>query len=121
VAHLARSMLPSSVNVYLNIVRIVHEEAGFGNPLSNIYELAMIKRGLQRLKGVPPRQKSPITVDILLKLYDYVDLTKNAEKAFWCGMLIGFYGFLRKSSLIPESSAVASDKRLNRGDISELS
>jgi hypothetical protein len=35
--------------------------------------------------------------------------------------VLGFFGFLRKSSLLPVSSSVALNKRLNRADVVELS
>jgi hypothetical protein len=117
-AHLARSLAPVSVNIYMNIVRILHEEAGLQNPLALNYEFNMVKRGLRRVKGVPPRQKAPITIPILIKLHGDVDFCLNSEKAFWCAILIGFFGFLRKSSLFPLSVATESGKRLNRGDVS---
>jgi hypothetical protein len=57
VAHLARTMSPVSVSIYMNIIRILHEEAGLANPLSDNYEVTMIKRGLLRVKGAPPQPK----------------------------------------------------------------
>ena len=106
IAHLARTMAPVSVNIYLNIIRIMHEESGLRNPLLDNYELSMIKRGLQRTKGAPPKQKAPITPAILIKLYSTLNLRLASERAFWCAMLVGFYGYLRKSSLFPSSSTV---------------
>jgi hypothetical protein len=49
VAFLARSIKPSSVNGYLNIVRIMHLESGVGNPLDKNFELNLIKRGVKRI------------------------------------------------------------------------
>ena len=69
VAHLARTLKPVSVNIYMNIIRILHEEAGLANPLSDNYELAMIKKGLLRARGAPPKQKAPMTIEILLSLH----------------------------------------------------
>ena len=51
VALLARTMAPNSINVYLNIVRTVHLESGFDNPLIDNFDLQMIKRGINRAKG----------------------------------------------------------------------
>ena len=48
VAFLARSIKSTSINGYLNIVRIMHLEAGFPNPLVDNYELRMLKRGIAR-------------------------------------------------------------------------
>jgi hypothetical protein len=120
VAHLSRTLAPVSVGIYLNVVRILHEECGFVNPLKDNYELMLIKRGLKRVKGCPVKQKAPITVDLLIKMFVFVDISIPSEKAFWCAMLVGFYGFLRKSSLVPESVHTPSDKRLNRSDVSLL-
>jgi hypothetical protein len=86
VAHLARSMLPSSVNVYLNIIRILHEEAGFENPLASNYELGMVKRGLLRARGVPPKQKASMTLEILIAMHKTMNFALNSEKAFWCAL-----------------------------------
>jgi integrase len=120
VAHLARTHAPSSISVYLNIIRILHVEAGFDNPLVLNYEVNMIRRGVLRAKGVPPRQKAPMTVAILLRLYDTVDFSLTSERAFWCALILGFFGLLRKSSLIPVSKSILAGKRLNRGDVSRL-
>jgi hypothetical protein len=121
VAHLARTLAPVSVGIYLNVVRILHEESGVSNPLRDNYELLMIKRGLRRLKGLPPKQKAPMTIAILLKLHSTIDFSLSVEKAFWATILIGFFGFLRKSSFLPESTHTPSSKRLDRGDVSDLS
>jgi hypothetical protein len=120
VAHLARTLKPSSITVYLNIIRILHEEAGVVNPMASNYELSMIKRGLLRARGGPPKQKAPMTIEILIRLHKTVDFSLCSEKAFWCALVIGFFGFLRKSSLIPSSAAVPLSKRLNRADVAML-
>ena len=70
VAFLARSLNPSSIGGYLNVVRILHVNAGLPNPLKDNWEVSMIKRGVTRKLGRPPVQKLPITCDVLLKLYD---------------------------------------------------
>ena len=56
-AFLAKKMLPGTIANYLNVVRIMHMEAGYANPLGEKYELTMLKRGISRVKGVPPIQK----------------------------------------------------------------
>ena len=58
-----------------------------------------------------------MTVEILIKLYSTADFSLSSESSFWCALLIGFFGFLRKSSLIPASASVPMSKRLNRADI----
>jgi integrase len=120
-AHLARTMSPASVNIYMNIVRILHEEAGLNNPLCDNYQVSQMKRGLLRQKGLPPVQKAPMTPEILALLYDTLNFSTNMDKAFWCAVLVGFFGFLRKASLFPNSPTVPPLKRLCRQDVSQLS
>ena len=120
VAHLARSYAPRTVDIYMNIIRIIHEEAGVGNPLMANYEVKMVKKGLARLKGQPPKQKAPVTVPLLLKLFSTLDLEKSSELAFWAATLIGFYGYLRKSSLLPADVNTPKLKRLSRCDVVDV-
>ena len=119
-AYLARSLSASSIPNYLNVVRILHLESGLCNPLEGNFELNMLKQGIKRVKGVPPRQKAPITVDILCKMYKLLDLTKPSDLSFWAIALIAFFGFLRKSSVLPDSSKFDPKKTLLREDVLEL-
>ena len=68
-AYLARSKLkPSSITNYLNIIRILHLDYGYDNPLKDNFALTNLKRGINREKGSPPCQKLPITCEILEKM-----------------------------------------------------
>jgi hypothetical protein len=93
-AFLARSLNPSSILGYLNVVRIMHVSAGLDIPLKDNFELGMIKRGNARSRGKPPRQKLPITVSILSLIYAMLDFSLGCDRAFWAACLIGFYGML---------------------------
>jgi hypothetical protein len=52
VAFLARSIKPACINGYMNIVRIMHLEAGLENPLSENFELNLIKHCVSRQLGL---------------------------------------------------------------------
>ena len=58
-AYLARRLSASSIPNYLNVVRLLHLQAGFANPLEGNFEIGLIKKGINREKGVPPVQKRP--------------------------------------------------------------
>jgi hypothetical protein len=77
----------------------------------------MIKRGIAREKGAPAKQKAPITVPILLELFTTLDFTQPSDVAFWAAVLVGFYGYLRKSSLLPAEVNTPKTKRLCRSDV----
>ena len=105
IAFLARSLSPSSIGSYLNIIRILHLDAGLPNPLANDWEIQMIRRGVSRLKGSPVRQKLPITIGILRGIFGLLDhFNSNLDIAFWAACLIAFFGFFRKSTILPISS-----------------
>ncbi len=65
---LALSLNLTSFPSYLNDVRLLHIEYGFQNPLFNKFTLDLVKKAIQRMHGSPPKQKVPITPQILLDI-----------------------------------------------------
>jgi integrase len=118
-AYLARTLSAISVPAYLNVVRLIHIEAGFPNPLLGNWEISSIQKGIQRLKGKPPVQKSPVTVKILVDLFSTLS-DHPADTAFWAACLVSFYGFLRKSTLLPSQDHLTAGKFIARSDVIEL-
>ena len=117
---LARSLSSSSINGYLNIIRLLHLDAGLPNPLENNWEVQQIKRGIARLKGSPLKQKHPITVQILRESFLLLDhVSSTLDKSFWAACLIAFFGFFRKSTILPISSS--SPTGICRDDIKDFS
>ena len=115
---LARSLAPSSISGYMNVVRLMHLEAGFHNPLQD-WELSVIFKGIRRQLGSPPQQKLPVTIEILQQISTHIDLSSNKNIVFWGACLIGFFGFLRKSSLLPKSPLLKDRcKSICRKDVS---
>ena len=101
---LARSLSPSSLSGYLNIVKQMHLEQGCPDPL-DCYGLRAVKKGIHRQLGRPPKQKLPITPELLRKMHLHLDLQKSMDRAFWAACLVAFYAFLRKSTLLPKSGS----------------
>ena len=120
IAYLARSLSANSVPGYMNVVRLLHLEAGFKNPLVDNWEMKTIQKGVSRLLGKPPKQKAPITVEVLLDLFKTV---KNSpfDAAFWVTCLVSFYGFLRKSTVLPSNELLKVGKFIARSDLVNLS
>jgi hypothetical protein len=115
--YLARSLNANSIPNYLNVIRLLHLEAGFDNPLLDHFELLMLKRGIKREKGVAPKKKLPLTVDLLRRIHDLLDFSSPADLSFWAAALIAFFVFLRKSSLLPQSRVFVEKNTLLRSDI----
>jgi hypothetical protein len=119
-AYLARRLSANSIPGYMNVVRLLHLEAGFKNPLNENWEVKAIQKGISRLLGKPPKQKSPITIGILLDLYKTVKNTPE-DTAFWATCLFSFFGFLRKSTVLPSSDFLKLGKFIARSDLVDLS
>ena len=118
-AFLARTLSPSSIPAYLNVVRLLHLESGFANPIAGNWELMTMQKGIARLLGKPPRQKLPITVHILLDLHRTLT-NSHIDLAFWAACLIAFLGFFRKASLIPSADMLSAKKFIARSDVKHL-
>jgi integrase len=118
--YLARRLVPSSIPVYLNVIRLLHLEAGFNNPLTENWELGLVKRGISRTHGRPPLQKQPITIDMLHRMAAAIPTRSPADHAFFAATLIGFFGFFRKSTLLPAPGPLMAGKFIARNDIINL-
>ena len=102
-AYLARDIKATSIRQYLNIIRLLHVEAGFKNPLHENWYIKSTLTGIERLLGEPAVRRTPINPVILMCLHPQLEDTV-VDRMFWAGALIMFYGLLRKSNLFPEST-----------------
>ena len=84
----------------MNVVRLLHLEAGFANPLENNWYVSSILKGVKRVKGNTVTQKLPITIDILIGILAKLDLMKSFDRCFWTACLVAFFSFFRKSNLL---------------------
>ena len=118
VVFLAEKLQFSSVKQYLNVVRILHEEAGFGNPLKDSWFLSSLLTGVRRTIGDTCKPKLPITADILKKIFFLLDFTCAEDISFWASSLVAFFSFLRKSHLFPSKAEGSSRGILLREHVS---
>ena len=100
VIFLARNHVPSSVTQYLNVIRLIHLENGFENPMKDNHILSTVIRGIARVKGVPPKRKLPITPELLIAFYNLLDMSLLEDLVFYCACLVAFFSFFRKSTLL---------------------
>jgi hypothetical protein len=97
-------MRPSSVKQYLNMVRILHLENGYPNPIEGDYFLTSVLKGVQRTKGNFSKKKLPITPAILRSIRSKLNMHVSQNATFWAACLVAFFGMMRKSSLFPRHS-----------------
>ena len=111
---LVRTLSPSSIEPHLNCVRIFHVENGFCNPLKDNWPLQLVLRDITKCLGQPPRQKLPITPQILHTIYSQVDLSHPLHIVLWAARLVGFYSFCRKATLVSSSKGRYRDALCRR-------
>lgn len=114
---LARTLKPTSISGYLNYVRLLHTSNGLDNPLEGHFNLELVKRGISRVHGMPPKQKLPITPRVLLDIYSKLDMDISFHVTFWACCLVAFFSFSRKSTLLPRSKNDIDDKTLRLSDL----
>ena len=103
IAFLSRRLSFCSIRQYLNVVRLIHLDSGFKNPLEQNWYVASILKGVRRVKGDSSLQKLPITLDILRAIFMKLDLKCSFERSFWTACLVAFFSFFRKSNLLVQS------------------
>ena len=94
---------PESVNNYISGIRTCLALLGFETPDTNDRQMRMFTTGLRRAMPHAIKQAAPVTPQILIKLSKVVNYRDQVEMVAWTGLLLGFYMFLRKSNLVPDT------------------
>ena len=89
---------------HLHAVRLLHRFNGFPVHALDSFDVTLTKRGLKRLLGTMPRQKHPITPEILLQMRRYLNTSLPSHAAIWALFCTAFFSFLRKSNLTVTSA-----------------
>lgn len=100
VAYLARRLKYASIKQYINIVRIMHREAGRANPMVNDFHFEMTLKGIRRSLGDSVTQKTAFTPKMLHQLRNGLNLSLPKDIVVWAAALIMFFGLLRKSNVL---------------------
>jgi hypothetical protein len=93
----------SSLIAYIDGVRWLHifmeySEAPISHP-----KVKLVLRGLKRTLSQQTHQKLPFTPEMLLRIKSVLDLSIPLDKTLWAVILCGWYGFFRRSNLLPAS------------------
>lgn len=117
IAFLSVRLQFNSINNYLSIVRLLHQESGVSSPLDSFYIDSVLK-GAKRVLGCGVRKKLPITPTILLKIFSLISLGSSKDLCFWAACVVAFFSFLRKSNLFaPSLSQFDHRRHLSRDDV----
>ena len=133
--------LPVSRNALLGFIELMSRTSAFDhiqNVLASIrflhkctekvfsgdsFEFEVLLRGLKRKLAKPAKQALPITPEILILMYQFVDINNPAELAHWTSFIFALRLLYRKSSIAPVSfpkfdpkTGFSREKALMTGD-----
>ena len=75
------------------------------------WQLESTLKALKRELSGAPQHTLPITPDILVKMYMFVEISTPKGLAEWSAFLTSFYCMLRKGSAVPKSLATFDPER----------
>ena len=99
---LSRSSGFDHVQHVLSSIKFLHEFTGHNYPGDSI-EFKVLLRGLKRKLSKPAKQALPITPEILILMYNHVDIRNQFELAHWTSFIFALRLLYRKSSIAPQS------------------
>lgn len=116
--YLASTLKHSSIKVYLSAVRALHVEWGFPDPLLNCLRLQRVVRGIKRMQGTGVAARLPVTKEIMLLIYNSLDLHHFDHVMFWSACCLAYFGFLRSSEFTtPSATSFSPSYHLTLQDI----
>ena len=120
--HLSRTFeSPDAVANYISGIRTCMALLGLQIPDAQDRQMKMFITGLKRTMSHSVKQAEPVTPELLLKLSKVVNYTDIIEMVAWTGLLLGFYMFLRKSNLVPDTmDGFDRNQQFCRGDVNLL-
>ena len=112
---------PESVNNYLSGIRTCLALLGLDIPDVNDKQVKMFTAGLKRIMAHAVKQAEPVTPQLLVRLSKVVNYKDQVKMVAWTGLLLGFYMFLCKSNLGPDTmETFDKEQQFCRSDINLL-
>ena len=92
-----RGLAVSSISRRAAAIRLFHRAAGHETPTESEVVRSTL-RGIRRTLGVPPKQKKPLTSELLLSLLEHIPDSLRGKRDLAL-LLLGFSGAFRRSTL----------------------
>ena len=97
-------------------VKFLHEALNHSFPEDN-FQLDTTMQGLKRRLANVPFQVLPLNPPVLRKMFRHINLHSPIDRALWASYLVAFYGLLRKSNVVPETSKFDPRKILTKCNV----
>lgn len=118
VTHLAQSVCPATIKVYLSAIRALHMEQGFPDPLVGCLRLQRVVRGIKGSVGEAGSTRLPVTDQTLLLIIKALDFSKHDHIMFWAACNLAYFGFLRSPEFtVPNLGSFSQDIHLSVADL----
>ena len=112
---LAKTVQHAPIKVYFSGVRALHIDQGFSDPLAGC--LRRVVRGIKRCQGSPVATRLPITDDLMLVIWNSLDLSLPDHCMFWAACCLGYFGLLRASEFtVPNLASFSPSLHLSVQD-----
>ena len=92
--NLWQTIKASSIKVCLAVVRSLHIENSFANPLSNCLWLERVIRGIKRSQDISTREWLPVMLTVLSWIQTVLNFECYDDVLFWAACCTGFFAFL---------------------------
>ena len=94
---------PGTVDNYVSTVRVLHKLQNYYSPQPGQIHYKMLSQSFKKQRKEPIRQAVPITHQLLLKIFEKVQVWVELEAVAWTAVLVGFSMVLRISNLGPRT------------------
>ena len=86
---------------YINILKHINKSLGADFSFMHDYDAFLTQRALRRIMGDSVRVTHPVTVEILLNVFQHFDWSNQLHICMHALFLVAFFSFLRISNLVP--------------------
>lgn len=100
VTHLSKFMTHGSIINYIQAIVLAHKFWGLPPPTVSSSSMKLTLAGVKRVGKKPSHSRDPITLKILIKMYNSLNLDRRKCIRFWACCLLLFRSLLRVSHVV---------------------